>query len=646
MKYKGLVLDKFQEDAALAINKGKSIIVSAPTGCGKTLIAEYAVEKAMNEGKKVVYTSPIKALSNQKFRDFREMFGDDNVGIQTGDVVINADAPLLVMTTEIFRNIIFDESSRVDDISYVIFDEIHFIDDIDRGVVWEESIILAPPNVKFVCLSATVPNIKQMASWMSTVRNTEFVVIQESKRPVPLKHYLYSNSHGAISTDDKNLRKKLRKGSNRKQKGGGHYRKPSSRKVISYVLKHKNYPVLYFCFNRRLCEEKAWLNRTCNLLTLEEKEKLFILIEELVNKYDLNGYERLKDMRILWENGVAYHHAGILPAAKEIVERLFTTGLIKLLFCTETFALGINMPASAVIFDELEKFNGVDFGYITTRNYQQIAGRAGRRGMDKVGYVYSLIDPSNIDLDEVERIMYWRSERVESRFFASYSSILNLYSKLGEKAFDVFKKSFKNYSNGNFQYCKEFKKEEQQIRNRIRFLKENGFMEGKNLTNKGKLAAVVSGYEIQAAELYYSRSFDECTPEQLCILLGALITESREKKDGTQPGRKNRPKLYGDEVILRLRKKEMGCNIENPIRMLDFSLSEPIYKWASGGELKDLEGYEVPEGDIIRVLRMTIQLLRNLKNNLEDPIVSEKMREAIKLINRGVVDAQAQLEVK
>ena len=194
MKYKGLILDKFQEEAVKAINKGQSIIVSAPTGCGKTLIAEYAVEKAMNDNSKVVYTSPIKALSNKKFRDFRKMFGSENVGIQTGDVTINAGAPLLVMTTEIFRNIILDETNRIDDISYVIFDEIHFIDDIDRGVVWEESIILAPPNVNFVCLSATVPNIQQRAEWMGKVRNTNFVVIKESERPVPLKHYLYSNN--------------------------------------------------------------------------------------------------------------------------------------------------------------------------------------------------------------------------------------------------------------------------------------------------------------------------------------------------------------------------------------------------------------------------------------------------------------------
>jgi superfamily II RNA helicase len=635
MKYKNLVLDKFQEDAARAIDKGKSVIVSAPTGCGKTLIAEYAVEKAMGEGKRVVYTSPIKALSNQKFRDFRERFGDDNVGIQTGDVVINPNAPLLIMTTEIFRNIILDETNRMNEVSYVIFDEIHFIDDIDRGVVWEESIILAPKNINFICLSATVPNIQQMANWMSKVRETEFVVIKETKRPVPLKHYLFSNKHGALIAED--IARKL----NKKKRGNGGFRKPSSKKVIEHVLSNKNYPILYFCFNRRLCEEKAFLNKNCNLLKPEEKEKLAIMVNDLISRYNLHDYERLKDMKELWENGVAYHHAGILPAAKEIVERLFTTGLIKLLFCTETFALGINMPASAVIFDELEKFNGFKFGYLTTRNYQQMAGRAGRRGMDSVGYVYSLIDPDNLNIAEIERIMHWKSEPVESRFFASYSSILSLYSRLGEKSFDIFKKSFKNYTSGTYQYCQAYKKEEQQIRNRLKFLFDNGFMEGKNsLTNKGKLAAAVSGYEIQAAELYYSRSFDECSPVDLCVLLASLITESKREEDIKSS------KLYGDKVIRELIGKEIKYGVDQPIKVLDFALSDPVKKWASGGELKDLEGYNVPEGDIIRVLRMVIQLLRTLRQNIEDPIIKEKMNEAIGLINRGVVDAQAQLEVK
>lgn len=208
MQYKGLELDKFQEDAVKAIDDGRSLIVSAPTGCGKTLIAEYAVEVSRKLDRKVIYTAPIKALSNQKFRDFKEQFGDDAVGIHTGDVTINPDAPLLIMTTEIFRNQILEQSDRLNNVYYAVFDEVHFIDDEERGTVWEESIILAPRNIRFLCLSATVPNIDELADWMSEVRDSEFRVIKEFTRPVPLEHHFYSPFYGDMNV--KELRKSIK----------------------------------------------------------------------------------------------------------------------------------------------------------------------------------------------------------------------------------------------------------------------------------------------------------------------------------------------------------------------------------------------------------------------------------------------------
>jgi len=320
------------------------------------------------------------------------------------------------MTTEIFRNLILENSSRLSDIYYVIFDEVHFLDDEERGTVWEESIILAPHDIRFLGLSATVPNIDELASWMGAVRDTEFIVIKESQRPVPLRHYLYSPRYGRMNL--KGVRKKYKKRQSERKKFL--YRKPSSKKIIKYVLQDGNFPILYFCFNRRACERNALQHSRLDLLNANEKVRLKEMVDDLVTQYKLEGYDRLSHMREIWESGCAYHHAGILPAAKEIVERLFTTGLIKLLFCTETFALGINMPASSVIFDELEKFNGVDFEYLTTRQYRQMAGRAGRRGMDTVGHVYSQIVPEATNPKEVERILYHKSEKINSRFFASY----------------------------------------------------------------------------------------------------------------------------------------------------------------------------------------------------------------------------------
>ncbi|MDR3013607.1 MAG: DEAD/DEAH box helicase [Chitinispirillales bacterium] len=641
MIYQGLKLDPFQIQAVEAVNRGESVIVAAPTGCGKTVIAEYAVEESVKQGKRAIYTAPIKALSNQKFRDFRKRFGDEAVGIQTGDVTINQDAQLLIMTTEIFRNLILENSGRLNDIYYVIFDEIHYLDDPERGTVWEESIILAPPEIRFMCLSATVPNIRELASWMGAVRETKFTVIEETHRPVPLEHFFFHPKFGFLSI--KAIKKKYK--NNPAIRKSFQRRKPSSRRIVQFAIREKHVPILYFCFNRRACERNAEQHmQHLDLLNDGEREQVRRLVNELVEQYDIRDYERLNFLRELWESGIAYHHAGILPAAKEIVERLFTAGLIKLLFCTETFALGVNMPASSVIFDELEKFDGVQFNYLMTREYNQMAGRAGRRGMDEVGYVYSQVIPEATDAKELERLLYGNNERINSRFYASYSTILSLYSQFGDAAFDIFRKSLHNFRKGTFSMTKAYQKEEAQIRNRIKFLQAGGFLDGRKLTPKGQLAAAVSGYEIQAAELYFARDFEELSATQLPVVLAALITEEARNRKA-EPVSNITLKFAAEKTIRRLRQKEIKHNISNPVREMDFSLAAPVFAWASGCDLAQLAGFGVPEGDLIRVLRMTVQLLRTLRDKIQDPVISDKMHEALELINRSVVDAQAQLEV-
>ena len=253
MIYHNLHLDAFQEKAVHAVDRGDSLIIAAPTGCGKTLVAEYAVEKSLEKNLRVVYTAPIKALSNQKYRDFRARFGEETVGIQTGDVTINQHAPLLIMTTEIFRNLILEGSGRLDSVYYAVFDEIHYLDDPERGTVWEESIILAPPEIRFMCLSATVPNIEELAQWMSSVRACRFDVITETHRPVPLRHFLYSPKYGNITP--KGLRKKYRKKLSERKRFL--YHRPSCRRIVRHVLDQGHFPILYFCFKRRSCERNA-----------------------------------------------------------------------------------------------------------------------------------------------------------------------------------------------------------------------------------------------------------------------------------------------------------------------------------------------------------------------------------------------------
>ena len=644
MEYTGHKLDAFQEDAIKALENDFSVLVSAPTGCGKTLIAEYAVEKSLKENKKVVYTAPIKALSNQKYRDFRLRFGENAVGIQTGDLTINPGAQILIMTTEIFRNMILEQSNRLNDVLYAIFDEVHFIDDEERGTVWEESIILAPESIRFLCLSATVPNIDELADWMKSVRNSEFAVIKEHNRIVPLKYHLFSARYGEISLKflknkyvcDKKRRRKLM------------FSKPSSRRIIEYVISNDGVPVLYFSFNRKACETNAVKNSKMILLNEEEKERLSTIVDELVACYEVEDYAKLSQMKLLWKAGIAYHHAGIIPSVKEIVERLFSTGLIKLLFCTETFALGVNMPARSVIFDDIEKFNGIEFEYLTNRSYLQMSGRAGRRGMDKEGNVYCHIIPEITDTKEVQRLFFAESEPIKSRFVAQYSTILSLYSRYGENSFDIFRRSLRNFNQGNFMISDSYQKEENQIRSRIKFLQNEGFLDGKDLTPKGRLAMAVSGYEIQAAQLYYKRCFDKLSPEQICVLLGSVIYEQKKKNTFTAEELPEMLKISNDveKIIRKLRDKELKFGITNAIAPLDFSFAAVTFAWVSGCDLKKIGTFGVPEGDIIRHFRMIVQLLRTIRNSIEDSVTIDNLNSALRLLNRDAVDAEAELGVE
>ncbi len=465
MQYKGLGLDSFQQEAIEAINREHSVIVTAPTGAGKTVIAEYAVEKCLQTNRRVIYTAPIKALSNQKYRDFQSEYGD-KIGIVTGDVVLNPYAQVLLMTTEIFRNTIFDDIDRLKDVSYVIFDEIHYINDIERGTVWEESIIFAPQHIKFVCLSATIPNINSFAEWMRDVRDINLDVVEELERPVPLEHHLYYIGFGIGKLEHLNqLRKvtsrKKRKGRNKKQNEQNENNNSDNANIakhldiiytelIPYLKMHRQLPCLYFCFSRKRCEANALYYATSGthyLLDNVKQEQILEKFDALCRQFDIVEEKVITDFRRLISCGIAYHHAGMLPTLKEVVERLFTSGLIQLLFTTETFAVGINMPACTVVFDSLEKFDGISFRYLKAGEYHQMAGRAGRRGIDKVGYVYAQVEPEYSDHGDVSKAISNTIEPINSQFNLSYSSILNLYEKFGEDIYDVYTMTLSNHQN-------------------------------------------------------------------------------------------------------------------------------------------------------------------------------------------------------
>ncbi len=456
MLYKGLQLDPFQAEAIEAIDRNVSVIVTAPTGAGKTVIAEYAVEKCIAENRRVIYTAPIKALSNQKYRDFCAEYRD-KIGIVTGDVVLNPYAQVLLMTTEIFRNTIFDDIERLQDISYVIFDEIHYINDIERGTVWEESLIFAPQHIKFVCLSATIPNIDSFTEWMRGVRDIDIEIVEELNRPVPLKHYLYFQDYGIGSPKHIQDVRHIAQSKVRKRKSASDAESMpilppdfTETRLIPHLRREQQLPCLYFCFSRKGCEGNAKAlvyGSQLQLLNKTQQTQILEQFDALCVQFDIAAEKKINDFRGLISRGIAYHHAGMLPTLKEVVERLFTSGLIQLLFTTETFAVGINMPACTVVFDSLEKYDGIGFRYLKAREYHQMAGRAGRRGIDTIGYVYAQIVPASADAKEIRGVVGNKIEPIESQFNLSYSSILNLYQKYGDEIYDVYTMSLSNHQN-------------------------------------------------------------------------------------------------------------------------------------------------------------------------------------------------------
>ncbi|MFH0739020.1 MAG: DEAD/DEAH box helicase, partial [Candidatus Omnitrophota bacterium] len=415
--------DPFQQEAIDYINQGLSVIVSAPTGAGKTVIAEHVISNSLKSGERVIYTAPIKALSNQKFRDFQKEYMDA-IGILTGDVSLNPDAPVLIMTTEILRNKILDEPQSLNEYSWVIFDEVHYIDNPERGTVWEESLIFLPRHMNILCLSATIPNIKQLAEWVSKIHEKPVKTVIEEKRPVPL-HFLFQYQNEVLDNINKLKRMSL-----------GRANRIST--LINYIRQNEGLPCIYFVFGRRRAEELAQELYGYNFLNNKEKAQITSLYDDLCLRFDLKDDLTAQEMYALIQRGIAYHHAGMLPTLKEVIERLFTSRLLKVIFTTETFALGINMPSRSVIFDDLRKFYGHYMRNLKTRDFYQMAGRAGRRGMDKEGFVYCRINPRRISYEEVNRTIYGGPEEVRSQLNTSYATILSLYQKYKEELYDIY----------------------------------------------------------------------------------------------------------------------------------------------------------------------------------------------------------------
>ena len=507
-------LDTFQKEAVYHLESGDSVFVAAHTSAGKTVVAEYAIALAAKHMTKAIYTSPIKALSNQKFRDFRHEF--DDVGILTGDVQINAEASCLIMTTEILRSMLYRGADLLRDVEFVIFDEVHYVNDLERGVVWEEVIIMLPEHVTLILLSATVPNTYEFASWVGRTKKKNIYVISTPKRPVPLEHYLWAgkemykvvdankkfldggwkSANAAMSGRDKsrpesqvNGTTDTRGGGNtrggrgqaqrggpqrggqqrggiqqrgranpnrgtgniaRTGRGGGRTTAAQDRNVwvhlVQHLRKHDLLPGCIFVFSKKRCEENADALSNLDFCTATEKSAIHMIIERSIAR--LRPEDRIlpqiRRLRDLLSRGIAVHHGGLLPIVKEVVEILFAKTLVKVLFATETFAMGLNLPTRTVVFSGFRKHDGRAFRDLLPGEYTQMAGRAGRRGIDLVGSV--IIVTSNSDeappAATLRQMILGDPTKLRSQFRLTYNMILNLLRVEALKIEEMIKRSF------------------------------------------------------------------------------------------------------------------------------------------------------------------------------------------------------------
>ena len=622
-----MIYDKFQQEAIDYINQGFSVIVSAPTGAGKTAIAEHIIANAINTHGGVIYTAPIKALSNQKFRDFQGQF-KENIGILTGDVSLNANAPVLIMTTEIFRNKILDEPESLKKYSWVIFDEVHYIDNPERGTVWEESLIFMPHHINILALSATIPNIKQFASWIETVHAKPVKVVIEDNRPVPL-HFFYQ-CHNDIY-DNLNRIKYTRQ-----------FKPNKLHTLINYIRDKEGLPAIYFVFGRRRAEDLAFDLLGFNFLTPSEKEQIITEFGELCERFDLKHERSAQTMYPLIQRGIAYHHAGMLPTLKEVIERLFTSRVLKVIFTTETFALGINMPSRSVVFDELRKFYGRYVRLLKTRDFYQMAGRAGRRGIDAEGFVYSRVNLSRIRLDEVKKIIFSRSEEVKSQLNSSYATILNLYERYRDEIFKIYP-----YSLHHFQSHKNDQQEALRLIDaKLKLLKELGYIEDGKLTDKGRFAKTVYGYELILSELFSQGMLEQLDEFGLGIVACSAVFEPR--KNQTQPHlSRNVAKLkrIADQIYKEIELKERKYRIYPLSKPLYFNLSSAIEGWLRGTRFdRVLQTTDTDEGEVVRYFRMSVQILREISDaGVASDSLKDRIKETIRVLNRDIIDAEKQL---
>ena len=664
------------------------MLVSAPTGSGKTLVAAYAVHRALQAGGKAFYTTPLKALSNQKYGELVATYGQEHVGLLTGDTAVRPEAPVVVMTTEVLRNMLLAGSDLLDDLHTVILDEVHFIQDPYRGGVWEEVLVLSPPEIRFVCLSATVNNAKELGQWLRSVRGDTDVIV-ERHRPIVLRHLFAAHrreddetllvpllANGKAGGEGQRIDQAVRRASQGRPagwppRGKGPrlpYRSPLRTELIAALDDEDLLPAIVFIFSRAACDDavRQVVRDGVRLTDRDERATIRQIAEarvESLSDEDLGvlGYD---DWLEGLSAGVAAHHAGLVPVFRETVEECFAAGLLRVVFATETLSLGINMPARTVVIERFTKFGGAGRAPLTSGEYLQLTGRAGRRGLDEEGHAV-VVWSHETTFGEAARVAAAPPPDLRSAFRPTYNLAVNLVSRFDQDtANEVLHRSFAQWQAQRADLLSL------QLSHRVAVLEELHYVEDWSLTASGhRLARIYHESDLLVAEALANELLDGTEPAILAGVVSSVVFEPRRARrlaghrGGRPPVRRDRRR---GAVADRLGEKRLAdlqwrCDalalVAEHIRAAEevhlvprtrqpsSGLATAVVSWARGASFETALSVaardvgDVAPGDFVRTMKSVADLVQQVAHVATVPATKRGAREAVGLLLRGVVAA-------